>query len=229
MSRFHDLEVYPATINPNDPLTRGWFLLLLDACARMGVQPVSKRGFHHLIFMANALAPLLGANAVDQRIVRFEKGPYYPDAQYHLDRMLGVGLVRADKVHYEQFSDGRWLEADYYVTKRGIIVTQELLELSSASELWAFLLEVVRAYADIPDEIVDRVTPRDLTYGDPLRSERTLIDFFRAADNKSLQAAESFRDLFKLPGLCNGADQIALYIAYLERFKGGWQTPVAAE
>lgn len=189
--------------------------MLIEGAGRMGLSPISKRRIHHLVFIANALAELGMVQAIDERIVRFERGPYYPDAQWHLDRLVGQGLAAVQNIRYERHRDGRWLEADYSITTRGVQVTEQLRLLDEYRTIYRYGCEITRAFAELEDTWADEVVPTDLTYRDPLCSDETLIIFTQ--ENQSTSTARKFGSLVSVSELCTNFDQLALYLAYLEK------------
>lgn len=207
----------PSVATNGDLYTRSWVLLLVDASARNGITPISKLRLHRLAYLTNCLSPLYRIRANDERIVKFKRGPFYPVLQWHLDRLVGQGLLRV--THIQHFSDdqGFWMNADYAITKNGVSVIDQLSLLDEIVALAGYLLEVAKAYAARKDASLDEVILGDLTYDDSRRATGAVIDFSFPKNNLSAQAARSFGTLFRDPALISSEDKVHLYMEYLDR------------
>src|SRR5438874_4639451 len=105
---------------------RLWVLLALDACDRAGITPIPKDRFHRLIFLSNCLAQIFGADPPATRIIKYKRGPFYPDIQWEIDRLVTMQWLNLHGLLLEQDQHGPWLEADYRISKRGIEIAQVL-------------------------------------------------------------------------------------------------------
>jgi hypothetical protein len=211
------LSAGPTEIDRADPRTRAWTLLLIDAASRNGITPLSKLRFHRIAYLANGMSRVLGIRAVDERIVKHRRGPFYPDLQWHLDRLVGQGLVRIRAVRHFTDIDGSWMDAEYALRPRGVEVVEYLCRLDERRQLAAFHLEVVRAFAAQEDEVLDGLALADVTYADAKRATNAVIDFSERRDNLSAQLAESFANLAPDPRALTMHDKINLYVEYIER------------
>ena len=68
-------------------------LMLLDAADYAGNSPLSVSRLHAFAFLADVLSPLYNLTALSGRIMKRRIGPYFPDLQWELDRLIGQGLV----------------------------------------------------------------------------------------------------------------------------------------
>lgn len=200
-----------------DLRARSWVLLLLDAISRNGISPVSKLRFHRLVFLTNCLAPVYSISANDARIVKFRRGPFYPVLQWHLDRLVGQGMVRISHIQYFRDSIGPWMNADYSLDRRALPIILRLKALDSVAYLDGFLMETTKAYAARGDESLDDLALSDLTYSDTRRATGAVIDFGKVQDNLSVLAANSFASLVTRPELLSREDYLHLYLEYVER------------
>lgn len=207
----------PTEIMRSDLRTRAWTLLLIDAASRNGITPLSKLRFHRIAYLANNMSRVLGIRAADERIVKNRRGPFYPALQWHLDRLVGQGLIRMQAVRHFTDSHGAWMDAEYAMRSRGLEIVEELCCLDERRQLAAFHLEVVRAYAAQEDGVLDDLALADVTYADPKRATNAVIDFSERRDNLSAQLAESFANLAPDPRALTMHDKINLYIEYIER------------
>jgi hypothetical protein len=192
-------------------------LLLLDATSRTGLSPISKLRYHRLAYISNCLSRIYGLRAADERIVKHRRGPFYPDLQWHLDRLVGQGLVRISNVRHFVDETGPWMEADYTIYRSGVVIVERLCAMESLGTLARFLLEVVKAYAAQEDEALDDLFLSDLTYDDARRGQGAVIDFRLLRDNLSAQAAGSFAALVRDPRALTVEDRIHLYVEYMDR------------
>jgi hypothetical protein len=206
-----------AEIKRSDQRTRAWTLLLIDAASRNGITPLSKLRFHRVAYLANGMSRVLGIRAADERIVKHRRGPFYPDLQWHLDRLAGQGLIRMRGVRHFSDPDGSWMDAEYSMLPRGVEVVETLCQLDERRQLAAFHLEIVRAFAAQDDDLLDEIALSDVTYADPKWATNAVINFSRRHDNLSAQLAESFANLAPDPRALTMHDKIVLYVEYIER------------
>jgi hypothetical protein len=207
----------PASTTRQDPRVRSWTLLLLDATSRNGLTPISKLRFHRLAYLANTLSRVYGLAAADERVVKHRRGPFYPDLQWHLDRLVGQRLARVQDVRHFTDDDGAWMDASYALAPRAASVLEALYRVETMAALASFRLEVVRAFAAQEDEALDELPLEDVTYDDLRRSEGAVIDFSKFHDNLSAQAAEAFAKFAPDPRAVTVEDRIHLYVEYMDR------------
>lgn len=197
---------------------RVWLLLLLRACARAGLRPISKIRLHRLIFLSNCLAPVYGERPLDEQIIKYKWGPFYPDAQWDVDRMAMQGLVALSDVGVSKDKQlGWWLHANYELLPGGRELTDELLHTLSLDKVFQFLIELASAYATLDDAVLDEVALRDATYSAPAIAEWAPIDFSSDDRNYSAITAAAFRDFLPQYVAPNAREQVQLYLRYLAR------------
>jgi hypothetical protein len=207
----------PASTRRADLRARAWILFLLDATMRTGIAPISKLRFHRLAYFTNCLARIYGVPAVDERIVKFRRGPYYPDMQWHLDRLVGQQL--ADMSHVNHFVDdhGAWMDARYRINRRGVSAADNMKAVATLAGLASFLLQLTTAYASHADDSLDELVLADVTYENERHGVGVVIDFSRLRDNHSARTAASFAAIAREPRAVTLEDQIHLYTEYVER------------
>jgi hypothetical protein len=230
-------EFLPAPeLAPTEVERWAWILLLLDSAERAGLTPIETPRFHTLAFFANCLAPVYDLPAASDKIIKFARGPFYPDFQWDLDRLVAMGFVELRS--FEPFQDARgwWFTASYVASARALHSIEYLRESPRLARIHAFQRELASAFADLPDVVQGTSPERDATFADPTVPEGALIDFAAWADNHSGQAAEAVSQLVG-PGLRLGPrDRIHLYFRYLGRVepagppdgKGGGQSKARA-
>lgn len=211
----------PAAITRSDPRARNWTLLLLDAAARNGITPISKLRFHRLAYLANGMSQVFGIAAADERIVKHRRGPFYPDLQWHLDRLVGQFLIRVTNVRHYKDVDGAWMDANYALHPRAVPVIETLCQLDAIAQIAAFHLEVARAYSAQDDLELDNIILKDVTYAYPGRATNAVINFSAKRDNLSARTANSFAALAPDPRALTVQDRINLYVEYIDRRQAG--------
>jgi hypothetical protein len=207
----------PASAGRTDLRARAWVLLALDASARNGITPMSKLRFHRFIYLTNALSPVYDVQAADERIVKYQRGQFYPDLQWHLDRLMAAGLVRIANIRHFEDEDGPWMEADYRLGRPAIHAIERLVALDDMRALSTFLQEVAKAFANHQEDVLDDLILADLTYADARRARGSVINFSQPRDNLSVQAANSFMTITRDPRMISASDRLYLYVDYMDR------------
>jgi hypothetical protein len=210
-----------------------WILLLLNAAERAGLTPIETPRLHRLAYFANCLAPVYDLPAADGKIMKFVRGPFYPDLQWDIDRLVAMGLVELRT--FEPFRDaqGWWFSASYVMPPAGIAIISTIRESPRLARIYEFQLELAAAFADLPEDVQNTSGERDATYADPKVPEGALIDF---ADwdrrNFTDQAAELLASHAPANLRLGQRDRIHLYFRYLRRvdplFLGGDETSMQA-
>ena len=195
-------------------------LLLIDAASRAGLTPVPLLTFHALAYLANVLAPVWDMPAHDGKVLKRRGGPFYPDLQGDLDRMVGAGMVIISNVSHVQMPDGKWrLEGGYDLN--GALASSALSFLLShpdESRLSKFITELAYAISVLEPSEVERALAEDATYSDPAVSMDNVLDFSEwASQNPSANAANYFARLFPSHGSVSPGEKLHLYVRHLRR------------
>ena len=196
---------------------RVWLVLLLDAADRAGITPISKLRFHRLFYVANCLAPIYEIPQPDNKIIKYKRGPYYPDVQWDLDRIGIQGLVSISGIKYIKDRDGWWLNARYGLTDRGVAVVDHTTALPDVEKMYLFFNQLALAYSSLDDHVLDDVLLNDATYSDPSRAQGVLIDFSSWDRNFSARTAAAFQEFMGEPIAPTKREKIHLYMRYLQR------------
>ena len=151
----------PATAGRADLRSRAWVLLAMDAAVRHGLTPLSKLRFHRFVYLTNALSPVYLVRAADQQIVKFRRGQFYPDLQWHLDRLMAEGLLRIGNIRHFEDENGPWMEADYRLARRAIPVVVRIVMLEEMKALSDYLQEVAKAFGSQVEEALDDLVLAD--------------------------------------------------------------------
>jgi hypothetical protein len=196
---------------------RCWVLLLLEAAQRAGLTPVPGWQVHRMAFLADCLAPLYGIPPLSGKILKYQRGPFYPDLQWEMDRLAVQRLGRIGNIHHRTFKDGAWLFADYSLTRGGMEAAAEAGILSPRMhEVRLFILEVAGAYEELHAPARKRAALEDATYSNPDILDQEVIDFSSLRSNFSVRATEAFQNY--VPGAIplNRRDRLYLYFRYLD-------------
>lgn len=202
---------------------RMWLLSLLDAAERTGIAPLSVERLHRLVYLANAMAPVYDLLTPDGYILKFKRGPFFPEVQWDIDRLSVQGLAAVSGLKRMKDDQGWWFEANYSLTRMGMAAVDHALLLGEARHKASFLREVVRAFAailreeasDEPPGDADDVLLKDVAFA---RADlEGPIDFRTASENLTALAAGAI-------GLHVGGDrsvgrraEVHLYFRYLEQ------------
>lgn len=199
-------------------------VLLLDACEAADLAPVPVMKLHAFAFLANVLAPIWSVESYDGKILKRRGGPFYPELQKQLDRLVGLGFVTIHSVRHIN-EDGRWrLDGSFALntsTTAHIIEAARLF--SSERTATVFLRRLAFAAARLSQPLENLVV-FDATWSDQRTGTGDVIDFseWRAA-NYSAFAAKLFDELTPRNLKTSRGDKLQLYARLLERRAYGTQ------
>lgn len=194
---------------------RAWVLGILSLSNRAGMQPISKQRLHALIFLANCLAPIYDERGIDTRVIRHTQGPFYPDAQWDVDRLVGDGLATVENVVYVPSVDHWWMQADYRITPRGEALYVSCSELPDIRRSYEFLVELINAFASMERDSMDSAALEDVIYRTPGQVNWAALVFDDVSENGSVQTAEAFSELMGESFLLSAKERLNLYLGYL--------------
>lgn len=196
---------------------RAWVLGLLSLANGAGMLPISKRQLHALIFLANCLAPIYDDRGIDTRVIRHTRGPFYPDAQWDLDRLVGDGLAVVEGVSYSPTENHWWMQANYRVTSSGEDLFARCSELPDIRRSYAFLVELINAFASLERDSMDSAALEDVIYRSPGRGNWAALVFDDVSRNGSVQTTEAFSELLGESFFLSPKERLNLYLSYLGR------------
>jgi hypothetical protein len=151
--------------------------------------------------------------------MKFVRGPFYPDFQWDLDRLVVMGMVNLRT--FEPFEDvhGWWFNASYVMARSTLEHIPVIRQSPRLARIHQFQMEIATAFADMPEEVQRTSSERDATYADPTVLEGALIDYadWTRRKNFTHEAAQAISD-YSPPGVrLNARDRIHLYFRYLRR------------
>jgi hypothetical protein len=162
-------------------------LLLLDACEAADLAPVPVMRLHALAFLSNVLSPIWSAESYDGKILKRRGGPFYPELQRQLDRLVGLGLVAVHDVRHVE-EEGKWrIEARFSLMPG---MAQPLEDLVKFDATWS---DARTGVGDVID----------------------FAEWRRA--NYSAFAARMFENLSAKGATIGRGDKLHLYMRFLER------------
>ena len=193
-------------------------VLLLDACEAADLTPVPIARLHALAFLANVLAPIWSVASFDGKILKRRGGPFYPELQRQLDRLVGLCLVEVSNVrHFED--DGQWrLDGSFSLNAPR---SRQIIELASnfseERDAIVFLRRLAFAASRLRTPLEELVL-FDATWSDKRTGVGDVIDFSEwKAANYSAFAADTFGELGPEGPTIGRGDKLPLYMRYLER------------
>ncbi len=179
------------------------------------MRPLSKRHAHSLVFLANSLAAIYDDQGVETRVIKHSHGPFYPDAQWDLDRMVGQGLLKIDDIEFKD-NDGRWwMDANYRPTPLGEQVYLQCRQDPMLGRSYRFLVELTSAFASLATNAQDTAPIFDAIYGAPGKADWTPLVFEQAQDNFTALTASAFDGLMGPAFQLSSKERLQLYFTYL--------------
>src|SRR6185312_7535782 len=176
-------------------------LILLDAASKAGLTPMPIIPFHAFAYLSNVLAQVWDMPALDGKILKRKGGPFYPELQHDLDRLVGMGMVLIKQVSHVRESNGKWrLEGRYRLNaEMSNTPLNFLLGLPDERRFASFVEELAYALSALSDQDLERALVEDATYSDPSVSVNNVLDFEEWTQrNPSANAANYFDRL--MPG-----------------------------
>jgi len=212
----HQADAFAASIR-----RRVRLIILLKASAEAGIDPLPTLRLHLIAYLANVLSPVWDMPSVDGSVLKRRGGPFYPDLQRDLDRLVGLGVVRVAELRHVRLGDD-----DHYRLEGSYRLNPELSEpivahlntIPDEAIAAAFLRELVLALSALSDEEIDRAITEDATYANPQISQDNVIDFGDWTHaNFSASAAEKVGSLVPTGAVVSPSEKVHLYVRHLWR------------
>lgn len=195
---------------------RAWLLGLISLANRVGLRPLAKRDVHALVFLANSLSAIYEDQGVESRVIKHTHGPFYPDAQWDLDRMVGQGLLKISDVSFTDDDGHWWMDANYETSPAGESVHRGCLIEPMLGRSYRFLLELVNAFASLARDARDTAPLVDAIYSAPGHPNWAAIVFEDGQNNFSARTAMAFDELVGPDIRLAPKERLQLYFGYLE-------------
>ncbi len=196
-------------------------IVLLEACREAGIDPLPTLRLHFIAYLANVLSPVWEMPSVDGSVLKRRGGPFYPDLQRDLDRLVGIGMVQVQDLRHIRLDDDDHyrLEGSYRLNQghaKPILTFLDTLPDEAAAA--RFVRELVLALSALSDEEIDRAIGEDATYANPNIGDNNVIDFAEWIDtNYSAAAAEKVGNLIPTGAVVGASEKVHLYVRHLRR------------
>lgn len=196
---------------------RVWLLILVGASGTAGLTPLSDKLFHRMVFLSNSLAKLYETQPPAELVLKQDRGPYYPQAEIELERLVIQELVTMTGMRWTEGAD-RQMEASFSLSPSGLACVRRLVMASGwCARVQSFLNDLAAAVAHVDEGDEVSTADRDLTYSQPGIQDRAVISFRSREERLSQRATEEIASLS--PAGCEPSrqHQLRLYLKYLER------------
>lgn len=194
--------------------------MLLDAADYAVISPVSTSRLHALVFLADVLSPVYGFSSLAKRIMKRRIGPYFPDIQWEVDRLVGQGLIDVSGLKKVVEGERVFLDASFTLNRgRAAPILQQLDD--EFLSLKDFFRELAGALATVPDSDLDSATQADVTW--ETGNQGTVIDYGEwRAKNYSQMSADRIGELATekwglIANELSPGAKVNLYVQYLKR------------
>ena len=196
-------------------------LMLLDAADYALITPLQITRFHALAYLADVLSPLYDFAPLSGRIMKRRAGPYYPDLQWEVDRLIGLGLVTAESLTPVIEESGAHNDALLSLEREQSRPILERVYTTREFRIQQhFFRELAGALSNIDDGDLDATTRSDVTW--MAAPKGNVIDYaeWRARNYSALSAEKTKEIAAEILG--TGAvkllpsAQLSLYIRYME-------------
>lgn len=201
-------------------------LMLLDAADYAIIAPLSIARFHALAFLADILSPLYKFIPLAGKIEKRRVGPYYPDLQWEVDRLIGMGLVVPSQLRPIVDIKQAYIDAALTLERdRSSLILSFLHRECEFLELRDFFRQLATALSDIEEKDLDEATQSDVTW--EAGHKGALIDYgeWRAKNFSRMSADRIERlataDFAKDNRTLSPAAKVNLYVQYLRRAVNG--------
>lgn len=194
-------------------------VMLLDAAEGAGLVPLKILRLHSFAYLSNVLAPVWDMPVLDGKVLKRRGGPFYPDLQRDLDRLVGQGVAVISGIGHVQDDSKRWrLEGSYRLNRKfADPILTALRHFPDELRISTFISELGFALSALSDAELDLAVGEDATYSDPMITVDNVIDFADWRDrNFSANAAEKF-DRVIPGGNATPGEKLHLYVRHLHR------------
>lgn len=209
-------------LNPGVIGVRGSVRLLtiVDSAEQVGLAPVTARLIHVAAYMTNALSPVWSLAPYTTDVLKLVGGPYDPNLQQELDRLVGRGILIVHEPNYKYTEDDGWrLAAEYelhHEFSRPIL--DAAMRYPDEAEASQVVREICLALAAVPTDELENLVQSDVSYADPSVSLKSVVDLFGVdGNNPSSRTAQRFGALSPRGTATTPAEEAHLYIRHMLR------------
>lgn len=173
---------------------RYWIILLLRATTFSGIATVPSDLFHRLVYFVNALMPAVGLESETARVLKASYGPFFPDYQWDLDRLVGMSLV--DVIDFTSHPEDKNFFGQYSISRSGVQLAEKIAMSSEFfSDVERAISEIVSAFVAAPGALNSEAPNFDANFGQDTVRLDAIIDFGEWNEkNYSTEAAQFLYD-----------------------------------
>lgn len=201
-------------------------LMLLDASDYAGISPISTSRLHAFAYLADILSPIYDFSTLSGVVLKRRSGPYFPDLQWELDRLVGLGLIEVTEFRPVVDVAQAYLDASFCLRRQAAEpILRVVHEISEFHRLREFFRELGGALGAVAEDDLDATTQADVTWETGISG--SIIDYaqWRSANYSELAVEridEIARGRVGYAGikLSPGA-KVNLYVHYLRRAANG--------
>jgi hypothetical protein len=197
-------------------------LMLLDAADYAIITPLSIPRFHALAYLADILSPIYNFVPLSGKIEKRRIGPYFPDLQWEVDRLIGLGLVVPSNLTPMVDAKRAYIEGKLALERgRALPILNLVYQEHEFVSVRDFFRQLATALSDIEDDDLDEATQSDVTW--EAGHKGALIDYgeWRAKNFSRLSADRieeiAVADFASSDGKLTPAAKVNLYVQYLRR------------
>ena len=204
------------------PLTqdhlRAWMLVLLRAATVAGLTPLPVAVFHRLVFLSNTLAHLYDTAPPSEFVLKHNRGPYYPGAQFELERLAIQGLINLGDLRWSTESTDLQLDVKFSLSQDGRSLVARWIEESKWCKLVLdFLTDLCVAMGTVAEGAEVVAADHDLTYNQSWASKYAVISFRNPLERLSQRATAEIASTAPAGATPGRQHQLRLYLKYLEK------------
>ena len=200
-------------------------LMLLNAARAAGLTPLPILRLHIMAYLSDVLSPVWHLIPYNGKVLKRKEGPFFPELQYDLDRLVGRGLVRVENIgHVSVGQDRVRLDTSYSINPDLASTVLEFLDSVMEERVVAdFMRELALAISAMNDEEIDRAFNQDATYSNNHIGMGNVVDFAEWTNtNFSASAAERIGQLVPTDAQVGPGEKVHLYFRHLrQRLHGG--------
>ena len=193
-------------------------IMLIDSAEVAGLAPIPILRLHMFAYLSNVLAPVWDLPALDGKVLKQKRGPYYPNLQYDLDRIVATGIVEMSNVGYTVDAAKRLrLECSYILNRRfANPILEAISTYDGEARALLFIRELGFALSAFDDTDLDNAMSEDATYSDTLVDVDNVVDFAEYRQlNYTARAADFFERYLPSSGDTTAGEKIHLYLRHL--------------
>ena len=201
-------------------------IMLLDTADYAMISPVSTGRLHAFAYLADVLSPVYHLLPTSGRIYKRAIGPYFPDLQWELDRLIGMALVNVSQLKTQVEKDEAFVDACFALKRdRAAQILHLAYQDAELLRLRDFFRELAAALGALPQAELDSTVLSDDTW--EAAQPGTVIDYAEwRARNRSAAGAEQIEEVAaEVWGgraiQLSAAAKINLYVRYMRRSAHG--------